>query len=202
MDQKTSHEKVCIKCGINKPSTIEYFKPAGYSLGGTCRECANAIARMYRQSNKNKLAEYNREYREKNREVIKKYNQGYRQKKSKEINTTIKNWKHNNPEKIKAQCKEYYRKNKHAIRARRYKLTPNELSIMFEVQNGVCAICERSSLNKRDLHIDHDHASGAVRGLLCKECNLLLGYARDNTDVLSAAVRYLNNSSFVQDKKP
>jgi hypothetical protein len=40
-------------------------------------------------------------------------------------------------------------------------------------------------------HLDHDHATGASRGALCLHCNAMLGYARDDGDVLRSAIAYL-----------
>lgn len=62
---------------------------------------------------------------------------------------------------------------------------------LLEKQNGVCAICrQKCSLNAR-LSIDHDHGSGDVRGLLCKKCNLGLGYFGDDLHLLLQAAAYL-----------
>jgi len=69
---------------------------------------------------------------------------------------------------------------------------------MFRAQNGVCAICEKEEwvAHKKtgrvfSLGVDHDHATGAVRGLLCVNCNKILGHAHDDIDKLRAAIRYL-----------
>lgn len=63
---------------------------------------------------------------------------------------------------------------------------------MLEDQNGCCAICgkHRSQLKQR-LRVDHDHATGAVRGLLCPSCNGGLGHFRDSIAFLTKAVDYL-----------
>ena len=60
-------------------------------------------------------------------------------------------------------------------------------------QGGVCAICRREKTVGRgqNLYIDHDHATGEVRGLLCHGCNLVLGYADDRVETLRAAIEYL-----------
>lgn len=46
-----------------------------------------------------------------------------------------------------------------------------------------------------DLHVDHDHETGLIRGLLCHHCNTLLGHAKDSVDVLEAAIVYLKSRS-------
>jgi hypothetical protein len=76
-------------------------------------------------------------------------------------------------------------------RERRFGITHGQFLAMLESQGGVCAICGNGNDNGRQLSIDHNHATGAVRGLLCDRCNPMLGYARDRTDVLQAAISYL-----------
>lgn len=62
---------------------------------------------------------------------------------------------------------------------RRYGLTMTEYDAMVERQGGTCALClEPPTLVRRGLpprlFVDHDHATGRVRGLLCNECNLFV----------------------------
>lgn len=77
-------------------------------------------------------------------------------------------------------------------------ITPAEYRAMLDAQGHRCAICRceeppKSSVRRRDAwHIDHDHETGKVRGVLCPACNLMLGHARDNPSILEAAVRYLS----------
>jgi hypothetical protein len=61
---------------------------------------------------------------------------------------------------------------------------------MLELQQGKCAICEKSS--DKHLFVDHCHTTGKIRGLLCQHCNTLLGMAFDDTNILLSAVAYLN----------
>lgn len=72
----------------------------------------------------------------------------------------------------------------------RYGITIEERDRMAEEQDGSCAICDRRSGNG-DLVVDHDHASGRVRGLLCHNCNLSLGKFKDNPEWLKKALAYL-----------
>ena len=78
-------------------------------------------------------------------------------------------------------------------RLKRYGLTPEQYESMLERQNGVCAICHTSNPGggHRYLYVDHDHSTGEIRGLLCRDCNLMLGHSKDNQDSLQEAVRYL-----------
>jgi hypothetical protein len=67
---------------------------------------------------------------------------------------------------------------------------------LLEKQRGVCAICERPETTTfrgalRRLCVDHNHETGAVRGLLCHMCNVGLGNFRDDTDLLDRATAYL-----------
>ena len=66
---------------------------------------------------------------------------------------------------------------------------------MWTAQQGRCAICQRpESEFKRSLHLDHCHATGRVRGLLCSGCNTAIGLMGDDTDRLLAAVQYLKEA--------
>jgi len=75
-------------------------------------------------------------------------------------------------------------------------LTPDK-DKLFEQQSGRCAICERhDGTLKHTLAADHDHSSGVIRGLLCDNCNKLLGHAFDSTIVLERAIEYLQKNVF------
>lgn len=74
----------------------------------------------------------------------------------------------------------------------RHGLRPEDYDALFVKQKGLCAICGRSPEEGTFLHIDHDHETGRVRGLLCSPCNFGLGRFEDDPDRLRAAVRYLS----------
>ena len=61
-----------------------------------------------------------------------------------------------------------------------------------EAQNGGCAICGYYH-EGRALAVDHDHETGALRGLLCDWCNTALGKFTDNVGTLQRAIRYLQD---------
>jgi hypothetical protein len=70
---------------------------------------------------------------------------------------------------------------------RRYGITAQDADEMSLAQEGVCAICRAAPA----VHVDHDHATGAVRALLCFNCNGGLGQFKDDPDVLRAAAEYV-----------
>jgi hypothetical protein len=69
-----------------------------------------------------------------------------------------------------------------------YGLEPADFDELVKKQQNKCAIC--GALDPK-FHVDHDHETGKVRGLLCDSCNRLLGHAHDRVETLTAAVRYL-----------
>jgi DNA-directed RNA polymerase subunit RPC12/RpoP len=71
-----------------------------------------------------------------------------------------------------------------------YGITLEEYRVILAFQGGVCAVCRRPPVN-RPLHVDHDHVTRRVRGLLCYDCNhRVVGRQRD-PEKLRAAARYL-----------
>ena len=108
-------------------------------------------------------------------------------------------------EKTKADAKNWGANNRHKQRTRvirKYGLTPEIYNRMLEEQNKGCAICGSSIPNDnktKRLYIDHCHASGKVRGLLCAACNFGLGKFRDNPELLDRAAMYLR--SFVRSQE-
>ena len=83
----------------------------------------------------------------------------------------------------------------------RYRLTEEEYDTLFADQSGVCAICKMAQSYGRALAVDHDHAccpgksscGSCIRGLLCNNCNTVLGHLRDDVDLMRKAVDYLTS---------
>jgi hypothetical protein len=77
---------------------------------------------------------------------------------------------------------------------RKYKLSPEAYLAMIEEQQGACKICRQPEPTGKHLAIDHCHASGRVRGLLCSDCNTTLGKFNDSPDRFIAAANYLKEN--------
>ena len=80
----------------------------------------------------------------------------------------------------------------------KYHLEPEEFDALLQGQKGCCAICRTEFLSetKQDTpHVDHDHLTQKVRGLLCNHCNSGLGQFKDNKDLMRKAITYLETFS-------
>lgn len=78
---------------------------------------------------------------------------------------------------------------------RTFGITLHEYEAMVCSQKGLCAICECRPKSDENLHVDHDHRTGEIRGLLCRGCNTGIGLLRDSSPLLLAAVAYLTGTA-------
>lgn len=75
---------------------------------------------------------------------------------------------------------------------RKYGIDSDFFEKLMIDQDGVCAICGGENPNGQVLHVDHDHDSRKVRGLLCRKCNMALGFFGDRIDLMARAIEYLS----------
>jgi hypothetical protein len=79
---------------------------------------------------------------------------------------------------------------------RRYGITADEYDRLLLKQGGACAICDGPPGGKgKYFHVDHCHGSGAIRGLLCNNCNRGLGQLRERAEIVRAAIAYLGGAA-------
>ena len=107
----------------------------------------------------------------------------------------VKAWREKNRDSYNAKERERYAKSpaKWANHLRRvYGISPEVYANQFQKQGGCCAICKASAESLGEtLAVDHNHATKNVRGLLCANCNRMLGFAADRPRVLRAGANYL-----------
>ena len=102
----------------------------------------------------------------------------------------------------------YYAEKAHDLLiSKTYGLERGEYAKMLATQGGVCAICREPETavfrgRPKKLALDHDHADGHVRALLCNKCNTILGRADDDLDLLRACIAYVELHKLAPRKPP
>lgn len=174
-----SDTKQCSAC--RQPLSLDAFasnRSAGDGLQAQCRECA---AEGYRR--RRRAAGHNVRPRV---EVP----EGYKRCPGCEQIKPHALWSRNRGTRdgLSSHCKACTAVRSRKLHLRKsYGLTEAELEVAVYLQGGACAICGRPAPE----HVDHDHATGRVRGVLCFNCNQGLGNFRDNRETLRQAVAYL-----------
>ncbi len=158
------------------------------------REKVRARARAWYAVNREKVCAQVKAYREANQERVAAQQRASRGKANPEKTAARKRaWGAANRERINAQTKAYRQLHPGVAamwhRRIRYGLTPEATAELLATQGGLCAICE-TPLDER-MHVDHDHETNEVRGLLCGTCNSGLGFFKDNLALLRRAADYL-----------
>lgn len=127
--------------------------------------------------------EYNRGYHETHKEAKRENNRKYRKVHKEATRERARIYRHK-PSGRAAQQR--------ANLKWTHDITVEEYNALFDEQGGRCAVC-RTHQNelKRRLYVDHDHVTSRVRGLLCQNCNTILGHAHDNIETLENAITYL-----------
>jgi hypothetical protein len=136
-----------------------------------------------------------------NVDIIKERKKQWYQLNKERIRSLSRDHYEENKEQIKAQVKEYCRKNPIKVKntSLKYKfgISIEEYNDLLSLQEGKCAICGSIETGRSDtkyLHVDHDHLSGKVRGLLCNKCNIGIGLFNDDIFRLKKAIIYLERA--------
>ncbi len=135
------------------------------------------------------LRAYHAAHREERRVKEAAYRAAHREK----INAYARSWYATHVEKYKTYAGRDKESMADRVRRRLYGLSIGAYDAMLEEQGGCCAICRRPP-GKHGLNVDHDHVTGAVRRLLCSNCNTGLGLFQEDPNLLRAALRYLEDA--------
>lgn len=92
------------------------------------------------------------------------------------------NWRKRNPLKARGYTVKH-----------RYSISGAEVRELIKQQEGRCAICMRQISFLKTGHVDHDHGTGEIRGVLCGSCNRAIGLFKDDIFVIREAAAYLEN---------
>jgi len=112
-------------------------------------------------------------------------------------------WYKKNRNKVIERVKKRYVERKDEITSyklkRSYGITLDKYNELYKEQKGLCAICEKKETlvdrrtgKIRKLAVDHCHKTGKVRGLLCRNCNMLLGCLSDSVTFINKILDYLS----------
>ena len=170
-------------------------------------------SRIYRQNHKDEIKKRWRKWYKKN---YKRYSQKHRDKNLKRLakyrdenRETLREknklYQKNNTRKVReSRRRRYLNGGKETMRKKklqkRYGITFEQYEQMFQNQNGLCAVCGKPEARKFNgvitfLTIDHCHKTKKVRELLCHKCNITIGMADENIEILASAIKYLTKHS-------
>jgi hypothetical protein len=132
-------------------------------------------------------------------ECNKKLRKNWYSKNREDVIQRTKQWQQQNRERHLATQRKRREENREALREKdrtrwlnaKYGLTPEGFDQLLAEQHGACAVCGRKM--GQDLHVDHDHKTNEVRGLLCGSCNRGIGLLQENPTHLHQAGRYLTD---------
>lgn len=104
-------------------------------------------------------------------------------------------YKQREKEKERSPTKEQRERKRNYDLVRCFGISVQQYDELLKQQNGGCAICDRPNADSRGhrLHVDHDHKTGEIRGLLCASCNKDLIGRRTDPDLFHRAAVYLSS---------
>lgn len=136
---------------------------------------------------KERRNEVNREWAARNRERSRQSSKEWHKKNPEKSAALKRSWRKKNPDRaLEISRRHWLRK--------LYGLTIERFNEMRAEQGDACALCGKP-LGEMLPRVDHCHATGKVRGLVHHRCNLLLGMAEEGTELLRAAIAYLERTS-------
>jgi hypothetical protein len=77
---------------------------------------------------------------------------------------------------------------------RRYKITRRVYQSILQGQDYRCAICKGHQDDVGTLVMEHDNTTGVLRSACCNACNSVLGFSKENADILRSAIKYIEES--------
>lgn len=198
----TNGEKLCNKCERMFPVASFYKRKSPDGYRNDCKDCvrdrsqdwyeknqehSKEKARTWYHENKERASERRAAWYERTgREQARRRRQKLSEIERGELNAQTRASRAADPERF--QRYDLMR------RLKKLSVTYEEYEELLAKQAGLCAICDGGPNGKDPvLHIDHDHRTGVLRGLLCHSCNTSLGHFRDDPKVLQRAINYLRN---------
>lgn len=161
------------------------------------KEAKSEYNRKYRLANIEKMRAHGRAWREQNRDIDRAKSSAWYYANKDKARMTQKARYHANKAKNQEKQKAYRKANgRHLAAYKRfhaYGITQPQYDAMLLSQNGTCAIGDHQFESAAVVCVDHDHFTGAVRGLLCSKHNTAIGMFDESIPAMAAAVKYLSD---------
>lgn len=199
--------KVCKHHGeLTRDMIYEESMNKGLTFRLRCIQCI----KMYELKNREKRLAYSREYEKTRRKRpddyyqkhVKPASRKWRQENADKVNEKVRADRAANPQKYRQYDADWRAANKlHAQEldiVQKHKISLDDYKLMFASQGGLCYICNQPEKRKSRttgqicrLAIDHNHTTGAIRKLLCHNCNQVVGHCRESIENLQKTIDYL-----------
>ena len=166
--------KTCPRCKVQKEdSDFGKNRSSRSGLDTYCKVCRYEQNTLYRSENFAKVSDYRKNYYKEHVEIekarMKEYAKGVKRRFTAPEN----------------------RKKLEDTLGKRFNIPSGHYKEMLDQQDGVCAICQSKNKNGDYLAVDHDHSTGKLRELLCRQCNMTLGLVYEDTSILASMIKYL-----------
>jgi hypothetical protein len=186
--------KRCSVCKKKKPITSFYTRTGSQDgLRHDCKKCVKSRSTHWHKNNRVKSLRNSASWRTNNPEKAKSLYAQWRKNNRARRRTNNERWAQANPDKIKQSQKRWYEANpdkvKNAALKRYYGITLKERDDLLRAQNGLCLVCAKPITHYPC--VDHNHATGQVRGILHSKCNTAIGLFNDDPATLERAITYL-----------
>lgn len=145
-----------------------YISPKGWVV---CKQCRREASSKSQKKYPERYKEYQRKNRANNLEKRREYDR--------------QRWR-DNPERRKQKRASFLKT--------KYGLQYEEYQVMWDKQKGLCQICNRPLLEVRGSKgaaVDHDHATGKVRDILCGRCNSVVGFCEEDVGLMQKFISYI-----------
>lgn len=163
--------KLCPKCGLRQAATsFHRNKRQKGGLAIWCKSCCKITSQAHYRKTRAKRLKQAAVWAAANPKKVKGYGVAWRLKNQAKLHLI----------RLKSACKNFG-------------ISVSQYFALLEAQNGSCAICHGQCAAKQRLSIDHDHATGKLRGLLCNDCNTTLGKFNESPARFRAAASYLES---------
>jgi hypothetical protein len=144
-------------------------------------EAKRAYNHAYYLANRDNLRAHSKRWQQENADKRRLSQQKFRRENLDLMREREKIYRKNNRDKVNARGRRYFHNNRALVknlqRKTIYGITSEQWDALFMAQGSVCAICSNDKPgHKNGWSTDHDHETGAVRGVLCHSCNVTLGY--------------------------